>query len=88
MSGTLALKPHGFTGLTDEEMLEIGGGGLLSGIIIGLVVGIIVEGVTKAITGQSASDWVATGLNSAGNALSNLPTGGRTPAPPAPGPAR
>lgn len=52
------IMTNGFCELNENEMIEVEGG---AGILIGVVVGILIEGGTKAITGKSASDWVAEG---------------------------
>ena len=46
-----------------DELEKVEGG---SGIIEGLVVGILVDGLVKATTGKSCADWVADGLDYAG----------------------
>ena len=52
-----------FEVLNSNEMEQVDGGiGLVGGILIGFVA----EGVIIATTGKSAGEWVATGLDYAG----------------------
>ena len=64
MVGTMALNPHGFMTMTEEEMFAMDGGVISFGVglLIGLGVGILVEGTTKAANGKSASDHVASAI--------------------------